>query len=137
MTEHQSLSDYYTKSETSSNVELDAKFEIKADLSALDEKQDKLSDAQMDAINQDANAYYTLFYVQGESQEYLFIASSTLSKSDFAAQGVYDMTTGTWTKNLTSIRTGTNVTGLESNLFKDVTTLRYFEGPSFTGIVGG
>ena len=99
---------------------------------SLELKQDKLSEAQMDAINQDANAYLTKFYVQGESQMYTFIASSTLSKSDFAAQGVYDTTTGTWTKNITAVQTGTNVTTLESNLFKDVTTMTYFEGPELT-----
>ena len=39
-----SLSDYYLKTETSSAVELDAKFETKADLSALNEVADSLSD---------------------------------------------------------------------------------------------
>ena len=39
-----SLSDYYTKNETSSAVEIDAKFETKADLSALNEVADSLSD---------------------------------------------------------------------------------------------
>ena len=42
LTEHQSLSDYYTKSETSSNVELNTKFATKADLSALDDKRSVL-----------------------------------------------------------------------------------------------
>ena len=106
-------------------------------MSALELKQDQLSETQLSAIDQDANAYYTSFYVQGESQEYSFIASSTLSKSDFAAQGVYDTTTGTWTKNLTGIRTGTNVTSLEANLFKDVTTLTYFEGSELLLATGG
>ncbi len=68
---------------------------------------------------------------------YSFIASSTLSKSDFAAQGVYDTTSGTWTKNIISIQTGTNVTGLETKLFKDVTTLTYFEGPELIFASGG
>lgn len=104
---------------------------------SLELKQDQLSEAQMDAINQDANAYLTKFYVQGESQMYTFIASSTLSKSDFAAQGVYDTQTHTWTKNITSIQTGTNVTGLETNLFAAVTTLTYFEGPEVTFEIGG
>lgn len=103
---------------------------------SLELKQDKLSEAQMDAINQDANAYLTKFYVQGESQMYTFIASSTLSKSDFAAQGVYDTTTGTWTKNITAVQAGTNVTTLETNLFKDVTTMTYFEAPNFAGVQG-
>lgn len=43
LTEHQSLSDYYTKSETSSNVELDAEFETKANLSAIPTKTSDLS----------------------------------------------------------------------------------------------
>ena len=42
LTEHQSLSDYYTKSETSSNVEIST---------ALDLKQDKLTDEQMANVN--------------------------------------------------------------------------------------
>lgn len=105
-------------------------------MSALELKQDKLTEAQLSAIDQDADALLTKYFVQGESQMYSFIASSTLSKSDFATQGVYDTTSGTWTKNLTSIRTGTNVTGLESNLFKDATTLQYFECPSYVGLSG-
>lgn len=43
LTEHQSLSDYYTKNETSSNIELNAKFETKADLSAIPTKTSELS----------------------------------------------------------------------------------------------
>lgn len=37
------VSSYYTKSETSSNVELDAEFETKADLSAIPTKTSDLS----------------------------------------------------------------------------------------------
>jgi len=43
LTEHQSLLDYYTKSETSSNVELDAMFETKADVSAIPTNLSQLS----------------------------------------------------------------------------------------------
>lgn len=111
--------------------------EILATTTQLATKQDALSEAQMMAIDLDAEAILTKYYVQGESQMHTFIASSTLSKSDFAAQGVYDTQTQTWTKNITSIQTGTNVTGLETNLFAAVTTLTYFEGPEVTFEIGG
>ena len=89
------------KSETSSAVQLS---------DALSAKQDNLTVAQLSAIDLDADAIYTLFYVDGESQPYKILASNTMAKTDFEGVGVYDSATGTWLKNIQSMRAGTNVT---------------------------
>ena len=73
LTEHQSLSDYYTKSQTSSSVELYTKFETKADLSAIPTKTSELSndsgfiteatyieDANENRINADRSVFQIL-----------------------------------------------------------------------------
>ena len=54
-----SLSNYYTKSETSSNVELDAKFETKADLSAIPTKTSELSNDSGFITEATLNNFYT------------------------------------------------------------------------------
>lgn len=78
--------------------------------SMLSAKQDALDVAQLSAIDLEADAIYTLFYVDGESQPYKILASDNMAKTDFESVGVYDSATGTWLKNITSMRAGTNVT---------------------------
>lgn len=81
--------------------------ELSASLSA---KQEALDVAQLSAVDLYADAIYTLFYVDGEYQPYKILASDNMAKTDFESVGVYDSATGTWLKNIRSMRAGTNVT---------------------------
>ena len=96
LTEHQSLSDYYTKSETSSNVELDTMFETKADLSALSTK------ADLSALDD--------YYTKNETSSAVEISNALETKRDWndmtvkgippnAQQSRFNISDGTTTNN--------------------------------------
>lgn len=79
-----SLSDYYTKSETSSAVELDAKFETKADLSTLNEVADSLSGYYTKSETSSATELQTAFNnVSVDLSEY-YTKSETSSTTEIS-----------------------------------------------------
>ena len=124
-----SLSDYYTKSETSSAVELDAKFETKADLSALNEVADSLSDYYTKNETSSATEIQTALNGKQPTGDYAltsqiptktsdlsndndYITSAQVepdsrfigfSKSSNAALHLYNITNGTVYDNLNSL----------------------------------
>jgi len=76
-----SLSNYYVKTETSSNVELDAKFETKADLSALNEVADSLSDYYTKSDTSSAAEIQTAFDEKQPTGDYALVSQIPLSVS--------------------------------------------------------
>ena len=85
-----SLSDYYLKTETSSTTELDAKFETKADLSALNEVENSLSD----------------YYLKNETSSAVEVDAKFETKADLSALNeVADSLSNYYTKSETSSAT--------------------------------
>ena len=116
-----------TKLATVSQV--DSAISGKADLSALELKQDQLSAAQMMAIDLDAEVLYTQVVVDSEWTPRKFLAATnTLTKQDFADAGLYDMTNNVWLHVPKGVQTGSNVTIIDTNLFNGCTELQTFIG---------
>ena len=101
-------------------------------------KADRLSDNQIFTIDQNMDEALTIitYRVAGNITKKGFTKTSTLTFQDFADMGLYNMTTGTWRFAILSVKTGSNVKGLDTRLFKNVTSLTTFDGPKVE-IVGG
>lgn len=101
-----SLSDYYTKSETSSNAEIST---------ALNLKQDSLTDIELSALDGIANEYLTIVkYDDNTTSAYTIVG--TLSKSNISAEN----------KEIVDVKAGKLVTNIGNYAFEDCAHLTSF-----------
>lgn len=91
------------------------------------EKQDKLNDAQITALNMDANDVYTKFAFSSVDIKD-FVSNQTLTKTDCVNAGAWDSVDGYWIKQPIGIITGKNVTTLDTNVFNGLEYLMSFDG---------
>ena len=84
-----SLSNYYIKTETSSTVELDAKFETKADLSALNEVESSLSDYYIKTETSSATEIQNALDGKQPTGDYALVSQIPLSVSQLENDAGY------------------------------------------------
>jgi hypothetical protein len=101
---------------------------LKADLSALELKQDKLSEDQSYVIDREVYGLQTHIQTVGGAGNYTFKSPSTFDKSILIEQGILSSDGTTWIYPPVRVTMGSNVTFINSGAFQNATNLLSFDG---------